>query len=191
MLSKAVFFDKDGTLIPDIPYNVDPKKITLAGGAHELISRLSGKGYLLIIISNQPGIARGYFAEEDLLAVRSRLEELFIEAGSVLSGFYYCPHHPEGIIEQYSKRCDCRKPMPGMLLKAAMDHNLDLRESWFIGDILNDVEAGNRAGCRTILLNNGNETEWIAGEFRKPHYTISLLADAAKIIEQENKKVNA
>ncbi|HLO89558.1 MAG: D-glycero-alpha-D-manno-heptose-1,7-bisphosphate 7-phosphatase [Chloroflexota bacterium] len=183
MFSKAVFFDKDGTLIPDIPYNVDPAIITLADGADELLKRLSGKSFRFIVVSNQSGIARGYFKEEDLAGVKAKLESLFIKEDSHLDGFYYCPHYPMGIIEQYSRSCDCRKPQPGMLIKAARDLQLDLQASWFIGDILNDVEAGNRAGCKTILLDNGNETEWIEGEFRKPDFIIKNLREAADIIE--------
>ena len=189
MANKAVFLDKDGTLIPDIPYNVEPDLITLEENAVEGLKRLQQDGYLLIIISNQSGVARGYFAEEQLQAVAQKLSALLAENGVTLNGFYYCPHHPEGTIDGFNVQCNCRKPQPGMLLKAAADHDIDLTHSWMIGDILNDVEAGNRAQCKTVLIDNGNETEWVAGEFREPTFTCKTINQAAEHILKAN--VNA
>lgn len=179
---KAIFLDKDGTLIPDIPYNVDPGLITIAPDTIYGLQHLVNDGYKLFVISNQSGVARGYFTEDKLLAVEQRLAELLKFYNLELSGFYYCSHHPEGIIKQYAYECECRKPKPGMFLKAAMEHDIDLSASWMIGDILNDVEAGNRAGCKTILINNGNETEWIAGPLRTPAYICSSINQAAENI---------
>lgn len=178
----AVFLDKDGTLIPDIPYNIDPEKITLSEGADYALQKLHDKGYVFVIISNQSGIARGLFSEEELLAVHQKLTSLFRSLNLSLEGFYYCPHHPEGTIEEYKINCDCRKPMPGLLFRAAQNLKLDLSRSWFIGDILNDVEAGNRAGCSTIMLNNGHETEWVEGEYRKPDFIVGSMKEAADVI---------
>jgi D-glycero-D-manno-heptose 1,7-bisphosphate phosphatase len=181
-MAKAVFLDKDGTLIPDIPYNVDPNLITLQPDSVVGLQRLQEEGYLLIIISNQAGVARGYFTEDKLPAVEQRLAEILATHDLKLSGFYYCPHYPDGSVDGYNIDCECRKPMPGMLLKAAKEHDIDLTESWMIGDILNDVEAGNRAGCKTVLVNNGNETEWIAGPFRTPTYLSTSINQAAEDI---------
>jgi D-glycero-D-manno-heptose 1,7-bisphosphate phosphatase len=178
-MAKAIFLDKDGTLIPDIPYNVNPDLITLQTDAVEGLQRLQKEGYLLIIISNQAGVARGIFTEDALPAVEQLLTALMADHGLILNGFYYCPHHPEGIVEGYNHDCDCRKPKPGMILKAAQEHYVNLSESWMIGDILNDVEAGNRAGCKTVLINNGNETEWVAGSMRVPTYTCTSINQAA------------
>lgn len=181
-MAKAIFFDKDGTLIPDIPYNTDPEKIEFNEGAAYAIRRLSALDFMLIVVSNQSGVARGYFREADLQKVREKLEGLFRDAGGMLSDFIYCPHLPEGSVKEYAITCDCRKPMPGMLLSAGGKHNIDLRSSWMIGDILNDIEAGNLAGCRTILINNGNETEWLQGNQRVPGYIAKDLADAAEYV---------
>lgn len=181
-MGKAIFFDKDGTLIPDIPYNTDIDKITLSRGAEYAISELSTLGFLLFVVSNQAGIARGFFTEKDIKKVEGKIYSIFKGLGAVLSGFYYCPHDPTGIIHPYNIECDCRKPMPGMLLKASKEHSLDLSQSWMIGDILNDIEAGNRASCKTILVDNCNETEWLEGEYRKPDYTVISLDEAARII---------
>jgi D-glycero-D-manno-heptose 1,7-bisphosphate phosphatase len=178
-MNKAIFLDKDGTLIPDIPYNVDPDRITMESHAVAGLKKLQDKGYKLIIISNQSGVARGYFAEDMLTAVASRIKDLFSINNINLDGFYYCPHHPEGVVSGYNIDCDCRKPAAGMLLRAADDHNISLKDSWMIGDILNDVEAGNRAGCRTVLIDNGNETEWIDGPYRKPTLVSKTIDEAA------------
>ena len=179
-MNKAIFLDKDGTLIPDIPYNVDPEKITLSESAVEGLINLQSHGYKLIIISNQAGVARGYFTEDKLLAVANKMAELFAQNGLTLDGFYYCPHHPDGAVVGYNISCDCRKPAAGMLFKAAADHQINLAKSWMIGDILNDTEAGNRAGCKTVIIDNGNETEWMQGPYRTPTLICKTINEAAE-----------
>jgi D,D-heptose 1,7-bisphosphate phosphatase len=188
MKLKAVFLDKDGTIIPDVPYNVDVSKISLSESVVEGLQLLQSGAYLLVVVSNQSGVAYGYFNTQEVENVRSALAEKCAGLGIYLDGFYYCPHHPEGTVGPYTKECDCRKPQPGLLLKASSDMNIDLSSSWMIGDILNDVEAGNRAGCQTILINNGNETEWQTGAMRKPKYKAKDFADAARYILSANKK---
>jgi D,D-heptose 1,7-bisphosphate phosphatase len=190
MRLKAVFLDKDGTLIPDIPYNVDANKVTLSDGVIEGLQTLQSYGYLLVIVSNQSGIARGFFSEEQLNVVRERISGMCSRMGIYLDGFYYCPHHPDGIVSGYDQECDCRKPHPGLLLKASNDLDIDLSRSWMVGDILNDVEAGNRAGCKSILINNGNETEWRPGENRMPEYFARDLSEAARYIVAASKVNN-
>jgi D-glycero-D-manno-heptose 1,7-bisphosphate phosphatase len=175
----AVFLDKDGTLIVDVPYNVDPKHIRLEAGVAAGVRMLYDAGYSLVVITNQAGIAQGYFTETALSAVEQRLIDLL---DVPLTGFYYCPHHPAGTVADYAIACDCRKPEPGLLLQAALDHHLDLRQSWMVGDILNDVEAAHRAGCRAVLIHNGNETEWLMNPWRSPDYMAPDLAAAATFI---------
>ncbi len=177
-----MFLDKDGTLVENIPYNADPAKMRLSPRAADGIRSLHDAGFRLFVVSNQSGVARGHFAEEALGAVEARLRELMNEAGARLAGFYYCPHHPEGSIAEYAFACECRKPEPGMILNAARDHGVDLTQSWLVGDILDDVEAGRRAGCRTVLIDNGQETEWKTGPDRTPEHVAADLADAARII---------
>lgn len=186
MRSKAVFLDKDGTLIDDIPFNVDPNRIRLSDGALEALSLLQHLDYRLIVVTNQSGVARGFFPECALIEVENRLRELLASAEVTLTDFYYCPHHPEGKIKEYAIECECRKPQPGMLHHAALEHDLDLSVSWLIGDILNDIEAGNRVGCRTVLVNNGHETEWIMSPLRQPDFIVSNLLEAAHIIVNDN-----
>jgi histidinol-phosphate phosphatase family protein len=179
---KVIFLDKDGTLIPDIPYNVDPALITLMPYAGEALRLLQAAGYHIIIVSNQSGVALGYFSEADLNPVSLRLWDLLAEEAIYPLAIYYCLHAAEGKILPYARSCECRKPLPGLLLKAASDFAVSLPDSWMIGDILNDVEAGRRASCRTILLDNGNETEWKIDKWRKPDFIVSDLLEAATTI---------
>jgi D-glycero-D-manno-heptose 1,7-bisphosphate phosphatase len=182
MNNAAIFLDKDGTLIDDVPYNVDPGRIRLAPGAATGLPRLHGAGYRLFVVSNQSGVAFGRFGEAALAGVEARLRALLGAIGVPLGGFSYCPHHPEGTVAVYARACGCRKPSPGMIEAAARTHGIDPVRSWLIGDILDDIEAGRRAGCRTVLIDNGNETEWRCGPFRKPDVIARDLAEAARCI---------
>src|SRR6266571_7924025 len=146
---KAVFLDKDGTLIDDVPYNVEPRLISLCSGAGAALRLLARFDYRFVVVSNQPGVAQGRFAEGQLRAVHDRLADLLFREQLSLDAFYYCPHDPGGVLAAYAQVCSCRKPQPGMLLRAAAEHGIELGGSWMIGDILHDVEAGSRAGCRT------------------------------------------
>jgi D-glycero-D-manno-heptose 1,7-bisphosphate phosphatase len=181
-LSPAVFLDKDGTLIEDVPYSVDAASIRLAPGAGSALAALKAGGFLLIVISNQSGIARGRFQEAELDAVWSRLQGLLEPFSVQLNGFFYCPHHPEGSVARFARPCSCRKPQPGLLLEAAADHGIDLGSSWMMGDILDDVEAGCRAGCRTVFIDRGHETEWIQGPCRTPDRIADGLEAAADAV---------
>jgi histidinol-phosphate phosphatase family protein len=189
MNRRAIFLDKDGTLIEDVPYNVDPARIRLAPGVAEGLPRLHEAGFRLFVISNQSGIARGLFAEEVLAAVRDRLRQLLADLGVPMDGFFYCPHHPGGIVPRYAVVCKCRKPEPGLILSAARGHGIALEYSWFVGDILDDVEAGRRAGCRTALIDNGNETEWRRSPLRWPDLVVEDMAEAAHLIVADSRSV--
>jgi histidinol-phosphate phosphatase family protein len=179
---KAVFLDKDGTLVDDVPNNVEPERIVLCRGAGPALRLLARLGYRLFVVTNQPGIAFGHFAAAAMEVVSGRLRDLLLREQLALDGFYFCPHHPEGTVAPWATACHCRKPLPGLLLKAALDYGIDLRASWMVGDILHDVEAGNRAGCRTILIDNGNETEWRLGPRRVPTRMAPDLYTAAVLI---------
>lgn len=179
---KAVFFDKDGTLIKDIPYNIDPDRIELEPYVGPALAQLHAAGYVLAIVSNQSGVARGYFTEASLGPVEQRLRQLFQQSDAVLAGFYYCPHYPLGSELAYAVDCTCRKPQPGLIVKAARELHVDLGRSWMVGDILNDIEAGNRAGCRTVLVDNGHETEWIRSPLREPDAIVRTVPEAAELI---------
>ena len=190
---KAVFLDKDGTIIPDVPYNVNPDLITLKEGVIEGLELLKNEGYIFVVISNQAGVARGYFKYSELEKVKQKMDFLLNKKAIQIEAYYFCPHHPDGKVTEFAKKCNCRKPEPGMILQAAKDLEIDLPQSWMIGDILNDVEAGNRAGCKTVLVDEGNETEWMSGTFRTPTYVASYFLNAAEYIVKnafENEQLN-
>ncbi|MCW2960924.1 MAG: hydrolase, HAD-superfamily, subfamily [Thermoleophilia bacterium] len=178
----AVFVDKDGTLVRDVPYNSDPALVELVPGAGAALAALRASGYLVLVVSNQSGLARGLFTQQQLEAATERLVELLAGAGTTIDGFAWCPHHPDGTVAELAIDCDCRKPHPGMLLRAADEHDIDLAASWMVGDILNDIEAGARAGCRTVLVDVGSETEWLSGALRTPTATCGSLPEAAQVI---------
>jgi D-glycero-D-manno-heptose 1,7-bisphosphate phosphatase len=182
MSRKAVFLDKDGTLIENRPFDRGSEHIQWLPGTIEGLQVLHRAGYALIVVSNQGGIAQGLFTVEDLLSEELALRAELAKVGVPLSGFYYCPHHPEGHVPSFSVGCDCRKPNPGLLTQAARELNVDLTHSWMIGDILHDVAAGRAAGCRTVLLTNGNETEWDLTPFRWPHFIADEVFEAARLI---------
>lgn len=182
MTKAAVFIDKDGTLIPDVPYNVDPAKIGLRPKAGMALRRLQNAGYELVLISNQSGVALGRFEESALNPVWASLRAQLAGERVDLSAIYYCPHHPAGEIPQYAAECECRKPRPGLLQRAAQERRIDLQRSWMLGDILDDVEAGRRAGCRTVLLDVGSETEWRESPLRTPDFMARDLDAASHYI---------
>ncbi len=179
---RTVLLDKDGTLVENVPYNVDPARIRFAPGAERGVRLLAQNGYRIALVSNQPGVARGLFSEADVERVGAHLAARLESLGAELAGFYFCPHHPDGMLARYRRACGCRKPQPGLLRRAALDLGLDLKATWLVGDILDDVEAGRRAGCRTILIDNGNETEWVRGRYREPEHIAADLAAAARFI---------
>lgn len=182
-MQKALFIDKDGTLVENVPFNASPEQVRLTKGIVPLLQAARGWGYRIVVVTNQSGIARGYFSIGQMEGARDRLKELLLGEGIQLDGFYYCPHHPEGTLPEYRIACRCRKPQPGLLYQAAGDLNLALVDSWMIGDILDDVEAGNRAQCRTILLVNGNETEWVLNTMRTPDFMVNDFATGIRLIE--------
>ncbi|HDR8999465.1 TPA: HAD-IIIA family hydrolase [Burkholderia vietnamiensis] len=184
-LPGAVLLDKDGTLLENVPYNVDPARMRLAPGAARALRTLGATGMPIAVVSNQPGVALGYFPESKLGAVRQRLAELFEENGAALADFFYCPHHPAGSVPRYTCDCICRKPRRGMVRRALATLGALAESSWMIGDILDDVEAGRTARCGTILVDCGNETEWRLDAARTPHHVVDRLDLAADIVVRE------
>lgn len=153
---KAIFLDRDGTINKYVGFLRDIRDFELIDGAADAIKMINQSGYLAIVVTNQPVIARGEVSLEELDNIHNKMETLLGESGAYVDAIYYCPHHPdkgfEGERPEYKKVCDCRKPKPGMLIKAAKEYNIDLKDSWMIGDGLNDIEAGQAAGCRCALL---------------------------------------
>lgn len=179
-LRPAVFVDKDGTLVEDVPYNVDPALLRFTPHALEGLRLLAERGYPLIVVTNQPGLAYGMFTRAQLTQLQLALAEMLQGEGVPLTDFYACTHAPgpAGPVPG----CLCRKPAPGLLRQAARTHRIDLQRSWMVGDILDDIEAGRRAGCRTVLLDVGSETVWRMSPLRTPHHRASNLLEAARAI---------
>ncbi|MBI2847900.1 MAG: HAD family hydrolase [Chloroflexi bacterium] len=151
-MGKAVFLDRDGTIIEDSGHPHERDKIRFLPRASEAIALLNKNGFKVIVVTNQAGVARGYFTEETVKEINRHIQESLAQAGARIDTIYYCPHHVEGVIEQYRVECYCRKPNPGMIEQAARDFEIDLSSSFVIGDHMSDVQAGLRAGCRTVLL---------------------------------------
>ncbi|HYN89196.1 MAG TPA: HAD family hydrolase [Ardenticatenaceae bacterium] len=158
MKQRALFLDRDGTLVHPRHYPSRPEDLVVYEGIGPELCRLQEAGFRVVVITNQSGIARGYFTEDDLQRMHDHLARQLAPAGVRVDGVYYCPHHPEGVVHELAVACGCRKPEPGMLLQAAAELDLDLRRSWVLGDILDDVQAGNQAGCHTILIDLGTES---------------------------------
>ncbi len=156
---KAVFLDRDGTLNRYIGFLRSPEELKLLPGAAEAVRRINASGYLAILVTNQPVIARGEVTVEGLREIHNKLETLLGKEGAYLDAIYYCPHHPHsgfpGEIKELKFDCDCRKPKPGLLLQAARDYHIDLTKSIMVGDRESDILAGKAAGCRTVLLGDG------------------------------------
>lgn len=179
----AVFLDKDGTVVRDVPFNVRGDLIEFPAESLEGLKDLSSAGYPLIIISNQSGLALGLFTQEELDEYLFALTELLGRNGIPLTAIFYCPHHPNGVVSHYTDACSCRKPQDGLFIEARDLLGIDLSSSWMIGDILHDVEAGHRAGCRSILIDNGNETEWdLSSPLRIPEAKVTSINEAARLI---------
>jgi D-glycero-D-manno-heptose 1,7-bisphosphate phosphatase len=178
---QALFLDRDGTLVHPGHYPSRPEDLHLYEGIGPGLRVLQEAGFRLVIITNQAGIARGYFTEADLQRMHAHLTSELALVGVHLDAIYYCPHHIDGVIPELAISCDCRKPQPGMLLQAAADLNIDLQRSWFVGDILDDIEAGNRAGCRTILVDLGTERT-PAQPLRRPNFVARDTLHALRIV---------
>jgi D-glycero-D-manno-heptose 1,7-bisphosphate phosphatase len=156
-MTRALFLDRDGTLVEPRHYPSRPEELVLSPAIGPLLRMFQTSGWELIVVTNQSGIARGFFTAEDLERMHARLREMLGVWGVRLTGIEYCPHHVEGVIPHFAIPCGCRKPQPGMLRRAAAAHGIDLTRSWMVGDILDDVQAGNLAGCRTALVDLGTE----------------------------------
>jgi D-glycero-D-manno-heptose 1,7-bisphosphate phosphatase len=186
MSNKAVFLDRDNTLIDDPGYINNPDQVNLLDGVAEAIIELKELGYKLVVVSNQSAVARGIVTEKVLAEIHERLKQLLAEKGAYLDQIYYCPYHPEGVVRKYRKESDWRKPNPGMLLTAAEEMDIDLSQSWVIGDSSRDMEAGLQAGCRTIFIKHSWECKPASGgpETAKPHYNAVNLKEATNIIKR-------
>ncbi len=156
-MNKAVFLDRDGTINVDKAYLFKPEDFVWIKGAKEAIKYAHDKGYLVIIVTNQSGVARGYFGEDDVKALHKFINDELQKINTKIDAFYYCPHHPEAVVEKYKVECNCRKPKSGMILQAAKDNNIDLSSSWVFGDKERDILAGKNAGVKGAIFNSEDD----------------------------------
>ncbi len=188
----AVFLDRDGTLVHEVENAGDPDQVRLIRGADAVVASLGGLGYKVVVVTNQGGVARGLYTEQDVAAVHEKISELVQRNSNArIDRFYYCPYSPEGTIESYRRDHPWRKPQPGMLLQAAEDLDIDLSQSWMIGDNVFDTQAGRAAGVRTILLRPefSNVQHATAEQQTQWHcdYVAPTLIEAVKAVVQQRK----
>ena len=186
-MNKAVFLDRDGVITKEPPYYAHKiDQLELIPKSAEAIRLLNKSGFKVIVVSNQAGVARGYYQEKDIEIYNREMEKKLEEENAHIDAIYYCPHHPDVAIEKYKINCDCRKPKPGMLKRAKKDLDLDLKCSFLVGDKISDIEAGYQAGCKTILVLTGqgnDELKKISEMNTKPNYISNDLFAAIQIIK--------
>jgi D-glycero-D-manno-heptose 1,7-bisphosphate phosphatase len=201
-MRRAVFLDRDGVICREEGYIRDPLRLQLIPGAADALRLFNDSGLATVVVTNQSGVARGFFAEETIAGVNRAMNERLERQGAYLDAVYYCPHHPDGVVETYRKVCDCRKPATGLLQQAAEDFALDLKRSYLVGDKLSDMECAGRAGVKGILVLTGygaleykrigptpgvnpaviaadllEAARWILNDIRSPHENINNQAE--------------
>ncbi|MGB9612601.1 MAG: D-glycero-beta-D-manno-heptose 1,7-bisphosphate 7-phosphatase [Candidatus Margulisiibacteriota bacterium] len=181
-MHKAVFLDRDGTIVEDVGYLNRPDQIKFIPGAIKAIKMLNQAGYKVVVISNQAGVAKGLITEDMLQTIDKVLHKFILNGGAHLDGVYYCPHHPEEGVYPYRQACECRKPHPGLIKRAHRDLNIDLSSSFMVGDKATDIEAGKNAGTKTILVLSGRGQEEKEKLKSKPDYITDNLLSAVKWI---------
>jgi len=182
----AVFLDRDGTINEQMGYINHTCRFQLLPGAADAIRKLNDAGIPVVVVSNQSGLARGYFPEELLVAVHEKMNRLLAEAGAHVDGIYYCPHHPEAKEERFRVDCDCRKPKPGLVLQASHEMQLDPKRSFVVGDRWSDIKTAANCGAQSILVRTGygRGDEQYIGPFQKiqPDYKAEDLLGAVALI---------
>lgn len=191
----AVFLDRDGTVNEQMGYINHISRFHLLPGAADAIRLLNREGIPVVVVSNQSGLARGYFPEELLEEVNRKMNQLLAEQGAILDGIYVCPHHPQAKVVQYRKACSCRKPGTGLLEQAAAELGLDLARSFLVGDRWSDIECAVRAGCTPVLVLTGygrGENRYIGpGRELQPEYVAEDLPDAVRWIISRIDRITA
>ena len=180
-MNRAVFLDRDGVITQEPPhYAHELSQLKLIPKSADAIRLLNENRFVVIVASNQAGIAHGYYREEDAILFHQAMKENLAKEGAYIDAIYYCPHHPEAKIERYRVDCNCRKPKPGMLTRAKRELNIDLKQSFIVGDKLSDIEAGKRAGCKTIMVRTGYGVEELKSNEIDCDYVANDLYDAVQ-----------
>lgn len=187
---RAIIMDRDGTVCEEVGYVNHVDRIRLLPRSAEAIRRANDAGFQTVVVTNQAGVARGYFTEDLVADVHDKVRAMLADSGARLDGIYYCPHHPTVGAPPYRKACECRKPLPGMLLRARDEMGIALESSYMIGDSVRDVEAGHRAGATPVLVLTGyGRGEWEhqshAWSVRPAHVAEDLLDAIGWILSRE------
>lgn len=192
-MDKAVFLDRDGTINKEVTYLYRPEDLVILPGVSEAVKILHDNGFHILVVTNQAGIARGYYTVEDMHRLHQYLNEQLKKDGAWIDAFYYCPHHPEHGIGAYRKACRCRKPDTGMFEMAEQEYKIDKKHSYMIGDKRIDVQAGRNYGIKSILVGTGygrEERETSRRQGEEPFYDFyseTLMGAAEFIIGKETK----
>lgn len=185
-LRPVVFLDRDGTLNEEIGYIRDVSKLVLIAGAADAIKRLNDSGVAAVLVTNQTGAARGYYAEDHIKALNQRLVDLLEKSGAHLDGVYYCPHYEDGVVQEFSIACHCRKPEPGMVIQALLENpELDKSRSYVVGDKATDVELAKQCQSKGVLVATGYGQDVLEGKYQwkvQPDHTASNIVDAVNWI---------
>lgn len=191
-MGPGVFVDRDGVICEEVGYIGEREQMRLIPRAAEAVKLINLSGLKIIAITNQSGVARGYFTEETLGYLHRELEKLLSDQGAFLDGIYYCPHHPEGSVAAYRMACDCRKPATGLLNRAAAAHAVDLASSYLVGDKVTDIACAQRAGAKGILVLTGYGRDELVkinrADSAQPHYVAADLLDAVEWIIKDSRR---
>ncbi len=185
----AVFLDRDGTIIRQVELLHKPSEVKLLPGAARAIQAFNKLGYLTVIVTNQPVIARGIIGSKEVDEIHALLINRLGRCGAKIDAVYFCPHHPKANVKKYRMACKCRKPEIGMILQAAKKYNIDLKKSFMVGDSTRDVLTGNRAKLKTILVKTGHGGKDVWQFENKPDFVVRNLGEAAKIVKAERRGV--
>ena len=178
-MNRAVFLDRDGVITQDPPHYAHRlEQLVLIAGSAEAIRILNNNNFRVIVVSNQSGVARGYYLEDDVNIFNDGMKQLLAKENAYVDTIYYCPHHPDAKVERYKIQCDCRKPKPGMLIRAIKEFNIDIKSSVLVGDKWSDIETGHAAGCKSVLVLTGHGAQENATKLGKADYIAKDLYDA-------------
>ncbi|MFB3903417.1 MAG: D-glycero-alpha-D-manno-heptose-1,7-bisphosphate 7-phosphatase [Acidobacteriota bacterium] len=187
MANRAVFLDRDGTIIEEVNYLRRIEEMTVFPFSAEALRKLTEAGFLNVVVTNQSAIARGYLDEAELKTIHEELARRLEREGARIDAFYHCPHHAEATVEKYRKVCGCRKPRAGLIFQAASDLEIDVKASFVVGDRTGDIGAGREAGCRSVLVKTGYGETTLdeASDLHPDHVAANLLEAAKWIVRQE------
>ena len=183
-MNKSIFLDRDGIINKDINLLYQKKKVVILPKVKKTLKTLKDMGFLLIVVTNQPTVARGLITEKGVEELNKYVNS---KIDNLVDKFYFCPHHPNADVLKYRKMCDCRKPSPELIFRAAKEFNIELKKSWMIGDMYSDIVAGKNVGCKTILVKSPKNPTIIKGwkgyKVKKPDYKVNDISEILNIIK--------